>query len=54
MRNKQQILSRAAIRKRPPKQEISGTEFRRRQKKINEWRKQRLAELRCHTLDSAE
>ena len=47
MRNNQQVLSRAVIAKKQPKQEISDIEFRRRLKKINEWRKQRLAELRA-------
>ena len=37
--------SRAPVTKKPPKQEISDSEFRQRLKKISDWRKERLAEL---------
>jgi hypothetical protein len=47
MSNKQQVLSRPGTTKKPPKRQISEEEFRRRLVKINEWRKQRLAELRA-------
>ncbi len=46
MKNKDQVLPRIPITKKPPKAEISDAEFRRRLKNIAEWRKQRLAELR--------
>jgi hypothetical protein len=45
MKNKNQILSRN-LNKKPPRQEISDAEFRKRLKNITEWRKKRLAELR--------
>jgi hypothetical protein len=47
MKNKQQILARAVITKKPAKQAVSDAEFRRRLKNVSEWRKQRLAELRA-------
>ena len=39
--------SHAALPKKPPKREISDSEFRGNLKKISEWRKERLAELRA-------
>ena len=45
MRNKSQIRP-VELNKKPPKAEVTETEFRRRLKKIADWRKQRLAELR--------
>lgn len=45
MKEKRRIASVAT--KKSPKQQISDSEFRRRLKNINEWRKQRLAELRA-------
>jgi len=50
MKNKQQILSRN-VTKKPPRQEISDAEFRKRLKNISEWRKKRLAELRAKNSD---
>ena len=46
MKNKEQLIPRSTFAKKPPKQEISDAEFRRRLKRITEWRKERLAELR--------
>ncbi len=46
MKSKYQIVSRTGAAKKPPKAEVSDTEFRRRLKNIAEWRKKRLAELR--------
>ncbi|MGI9055960.1 MAG: hypothetical protein ACR2F2_09185 [Pyrinomonadaceae bacterium] len=46
MKNKIQISHQVVSTKKPPKAEISEAEFRRRLKKIDEWRKNRLAELR--------
>ena len=47
MKNKEQLIPRNAFSKKPPRQEISDAEFRRRLKRITaEWRKERLAELR--------
>ncbi len=47
MKNKYQVVPRAALNKKPPKAEISEADFRRRLKNVAEWRKQRLAELRA-------
>jgi hypothetical protein len=47
MKDKYQIVPRAAVNQKPPKAEVSDAEFRRRLKNIAEWRKQRLAELRA-------
>jgi len=46
MKNKIQISHQVVLTQKPPKAEISEAEFRRRLKKIDEWRKKRLAELR--------
>ncbi len=46
MKSKYEIFPRAVITKKPPKQEISEKEFRRRLKNIDQWRKERLAEFR--------
>ena len=46
MKDKYQVVPQAATTKKPPKAEISDTEFRRRLKNISEWRKKRLAQLR--------
>jgi hypothetical protein len=47
MKNKHELMPSVLTRKKPPKVVISDAEFRRRLKKItNEWRKERLAELR--------
>jgi hypothetical protein len=46
MKNKYEVVPRAASIKKPPKAELSEAEFRRRLKRINEWRKQRLAHIR--------
>jgi hypothetical protein len=46
MKNKEQLMPRTTFAKKPPKQEISDAEFRKRLKRIAEWRKERLAELR--------
>jgi len=46
MKNKEHVIPRNSFAKKPPKQEISDAEFRRRLKRIAEWRKERLAELR--------
>lgn len=46
MKNKEQLIPHNAFAKKPPKEEISDAEFRRRLKRIAEWRKERLAELR--------
>jgi hypothetical protein len=47
MKNKIQISHQVILTKKPSKAEISEAEFRRRLKKIDEWRKKRLAELRA-------
>ena len=47
MKNKYQVVPRAALTKKPRKARISDAEFRRRLRGIAEWRKQRLAELRA-------
>jgi hypothetical protein len=47
MKNKIQISHQVVLTKKPPKAEVSEAEFRRRLKKIDEWRKKRLAELRA-------
>lgn len=47
MKNKQEVVPSAVITKKPARQEISDAEFRRRLKRITEWRKQRVAELRA-------
>ncbi len=47
MKNKYQILPSTPITKKPARAEISDAEFRRRLKRISEWRKKRLAELRA-------
>jgi hypothetical protein len=47
MKNKYQVVPQAAAPKKPPKAEVSDTEFRRRLKNISEWRKKRLALLRA-------
>ena len=39
--------SHAALTKKPRKHEISDSEFRQRLKKISDWRKERLSELRA-------
>ena len=46
MKTKIRISHQFVLTKKPPKTEISEIEFRRRLKKIAEWRKKRLAELR--------
>ena len=46
MKNKYQVVPQAVSTKKPPKAQISDTEFRKRLKNIAEWRKKRLAELR--------
>ena len=46
MKNKIQIAHQVVLTQKPPKAEISEAEFRRRLKRIDEWRKKRLAELR--------
>lgn len=46
MKNEIQISHQVVLTNKPPKAEISETEFRRRLKKIDAWRKKRLAELR--------
>jgi hypothetical protein len=46
MKNKYQVVPQAGSTKKPPKAEISDTEFRKRLRNIAEWRKKRLAELR--------
>ena len=45
MKNKEQLIPHNAFAKKPPKEEISDAEFR-RLKRIADWRKERLAELR--------
>ncbi len=47
MKNKIQISHQVVLTKKPPKAEVSEAEFRRRLKKIEDWRKKRLAELRA-------
>ena len=46
MKSKYQIVSQVATAEKPPKARISETEFRRRLKNIDQWRKKRLAQLR--------
>jgi len=51
MKNKREVTPIVAYAKKPPRQKISDAEFRRRLKEItNEWRKERLAELRSKNL----
>lgn len=47
MKNKQDIIPQAVVTRKPPRQKVSDAEFRRRLKRITEWRKQRLADLRA-------
>ena len=47
MTNEIHISHQVVLTKKPPKAEISEAEFRQRLKKIEEWRKNRLAELRA-------
>ena len=47
MKNKIQTAHQVVLTKKPPKAEISEVEFRRRLKKIDQWRKKPLAELRA-------
>jgi hypothetical protein len=47
MKNKYQVVPKAATTKKPARAEISDSEFRRRLKNISEWRKKRLAQLRA-------
>ncbi len=49
MKNKRESVP-IVIAPKPPRQEISDAEFRRRLKRIAEWRKERLAELRSKNL----
>lgn len=45
-KNKEQLIGRVVDSKKPPREKISEAEFRRRLARIDEWRKERLAELR--------
>ncbi len=47
MESKTQNSHQDVLTRKPPKEEISDAEFRRRLKKIEEWRKKRLAEIRA-------
>ncbi len=46
MKNKYEVVPQTKARKKPVKEEVSDTEFRRRLRNISEWRKKRLARLR--------
>ncbi len=47
MKNKSQISHQVVLTEKPPKAKVSDAEFRRRLKKIDQWREKRLAEIRA-------
>ncbi len=47
MKKKIQISHQVVVTEKPPKAKVSEAEFRRRLKKIDQWREKRLAEIRA-------